>query len=51
MKSNVILQKKDKDADFGYLFILYSKGNKRQKKSLNRRMTEDEFKYYNCKFQ
>ena len=50
MKSNVILQKKDRDADFGYLFILYSNGNKRQKKSLNRRMTEDEFEYYNKEF-
>ena len=50
MKSNVILQKKDRDANFGYLFILYSDGNKRQKKSLNRRMTEDEFEYYNKEF-
>ena len=50
MKSNVILQKKDRNADFGYLFILYSNGNKRQKKSLNRRMTEDEFEYYNKEF-
>jgi hypothetical protein len=51
MQSNVILQKKDKEVtDFGYLFILYSEGKKRQKKSLNRRMTEDEYKYYNKEF-
>jgi integrase len=50
MKSNVILQKKSKGDVFGYLFILYSDGNKRQKKSLNRRMTEDEYEYYNKEF-
>lgn len=50
MKSNVILQKKSKGDVFGYLFILYSDGNKRQKKSLNRRMKEDEFEYYNKEF-
>jgi site-specific recombinase XerC len=50
MQSNVILQKKKRGDNFGYLFILYSDGKKRQKKSLNRRMTEDEYKFYNKEF-
>lgn len=50
MKSNVILHKKNKDDEYGYLFIQYSDGKKRQKKSLNKRITEDDFKYYNKEF-
>lgn len=50
MKSNVILQKKSTGDDFGYLFILYNEGKKKVKKSLNRRMTEDDFKFYNKEF-
>jgi len=43
MTSKVILQKKSKDDTFGYLYILYSDGNKRQKVSLKERMDEDHF--------
>ncbi|WP_264566192.1 site-specific integrase [Flavobacterium sp. N3904] len=38
MKANVILQKKNKNDEFGFLYILYSDGNKRKKVSLKHKM-------------
>lgn len=43
MKANVILQKKNKDDEFGFLYILYSEGNKRKKLSLKHKMLVTHF--------
>ena len=43
MKANVILQKKNKDDEFGFLYILYSDGNKRKKLSLKHKMLVTHF--------